>query len=427
MIKNKLRMIFLLFLSLGLVACGKAEDTQPKNTSTSDLLSSLDEEKSKEDEKLINELEKLEENQKDDSKEESKESDKEKEPDIRRVNIKAFGDIMAHKAQIDYAYNRGPYDFSESFEYVRDFVADSDISIGNYETTTNPNLPYAGFPRFNAPIDFLYEIKKTGFDILSTANNHSLDTGEEGLFTTMDAIDQAGLSYVGSFRQEDEKILLKEVNGVKFAFLAYTYGCNGLEDLIVPRAEVANLSYLTDKDQIKADVKAAKATGADFIVVYPHWGIEYQSYPDISQIELGRSMIDWGADLVIGNHPHVVQPVERYEAEDGRDGLIAYALGNFISFQNLENNGDIRVEHSLALDIDLSFDRENNTKTIEDVSFHPLWVGSYYDDYGVNIKTYLAEDFLEGGAYENTVSEQTRSRIKKAYDMTMETANTEVN
>ena len=137
-------------------------------------------------------------------------------------------------------------------------------------------------------------------------------------------------------------------------------------------------------------------------------------------------MIEWGADLVIGNHPHVVEPVELYKAEDGREGLIAYALGNFISFQSLENNKDIRVEQALALEIELQKDLNSGDKKISDVSFHPLWVGTTYDDFGRNVQTYLAEDFLDGGKYYDYVNENQRARIKQAYDMTLETANTGV-
>lgn len=344
------------------------------------------------------------------------------------MKLKAFGDIMAHMAQIQYAYNKGggEYDFSDQFTYLKDFVKDSDISIGNYETTTNPDLPVAGFPRFNVPAAYLKDLKETGFDIVSTANNHSMDTELEGVFSTMEAAKEAGLDYVGSFKDKSDRILFKEVKGVKLAFLAYTYGCNGRENLIVPREEVENLGYLSDEDQIKKDIGRAKAQGADFVIVYPHWGIEYQSMPNEAQITLGRKMIDWGADLVIGNHPHVVEPVEVYQAEDGRKGLIAYALGNFISYQNYENSKDIRVEHSLALEIDLEKDMTSGNKKIADVKLHPIWVGTYYNEYGILIKNHLTEDFLEGGKYYDLVNENQRKRIQQAHDMTLEIANTGV-
>lgn len=439
--KKIFRILLSLTMALSLVACSNNKDMEEISIkSVTDLITRLDNyQKHKEEEqRLAEEKEKAksqEASKKDASKEDIEEKARKeiaeeikKKPEIKKVKLKAFGDIMAHMAQIQYAYNKGggEYDFSDQFTYLKDFVKDSDISIGNYETTTNPDLPVAGFPRFNVPAAYLKDLKETGFDIVSTANNHSMDTELEGVFSTMEAAKEAGLDYVGSFKDKSDRILFKEVKGVKLAFLAYTYGCNGRENLIVPREEVENLGYLSDEDQIKKDIARAKAQGADFVIVYPHWGIEYQSMPNEAQISLGRKMIDWGADLVIGNHPHVVEPVEIYQAEDGRKGLIAYALGNFISYQNYENNKDIRVEHSLALEIDLEKDMTSGNKKIADVKLHPIWVGTYYNEYGILIKNHLTEDFLEGGKYYDLVNENQRKRIQQAHDMTLEIANTGV-
>lgn len=450
--KKYLSIILSLVMVFIISACSNNNKSEePSITDVAGLISRLDTyQKNKEEEKRLAEEREKEKTLKEAKKNELKEKDakakidqkaleerakeeiakeEKKKPQIKKVKLKAFGDIMAHMVQIQYAQNKGggDYDFTDQFTYLKDFIEDSDIAIGNYETTTNPNLPYAGFPRFNAPAAYLRDLKDTGFDIVSTANNHSMDTELEGVLSTMDSAKEAGLDYVGSFKDKTERILYKEVKGIKFAFLAYTYGCNGRENLVIPREEVENLAYLSDEEQIKKDIKRAKASGADFIVVYPHWGIEYQSMPNETQTRLGRNMIEWGADLVIGNHPHVVEPVELYEAKDGREGLIAYALGNFISYQNYENNNDIRVEHSLALEIDLEKDLTSGNKKISDVTFHPIWVGTYYNDYGINIKNHLTEDFLEGGKYYDLVNENQRARIKQAHDMTLEIANTGVN
>ena len=450
--RKYLSIILSLVMVFTISACSNNNKSEePSITDVAGLISRLDTyQKNKEEEKRLAEEREKEKTLKEAKKNELKEKDakakidqkaleerakeeiakeEKKKPQIKKVKLKAFGDIMAHMVQIQYAQNKGggDYDFTDQFTYLKDFIEDSDIAIGNYETTTNPNLPYAGFPRFNAPAAYLRDLKDTGFDIVSTANNHSMDTELEGVLSTMDSAKEAGLDYVGSFKDKTERILYKEVKGIKFAFLAYTYGCNGRENLVIPREEVENLAYLSDEEQIKKDIKRAKASGADFIVVYPHWGIEYQSMPNETQTRLGRNMIEWGADLVIGNHPHVVEPVELYEAKDGREGLIAYALGNFISYQNYENNKDIRVEHSLALEIDLEKDLTSGNKKISDVTFHPIWVGTYYNDYGINIKNHLTEDFLEGGKYYDLVNENQRARIKQAHDMTLEIANTGVN
>ena len=357
----------------------------------------------------------------------NKEKDEDKEGDYTKIKAKFFGDTMAHIGQVQYAlaYGGGEYDFSNQFSYIKDYVKDSDLAITNYETTSDPNREYSGYPAFNTPASYLKNIKEAGFDVVTTANNHALDTDEEGVQTTIEAIKEAGLDFVGTKAKESDKILYKEINGIKVAILAYTYGANGKEDLLDVRDEVSSLNYLNEEN-VKSDIEEAKKNSCDFIIVYPHWGIEYESYPTDETIKLAHKMVDWGADLVIGNHPHVVQPVEVYKSEDGREGIIAYALGNFISKQSLEVSGDIRVEQALSIEVTLEKDKKTGKKKLSDMKLHPLWVGTNYDQYGASSKTYLCEDFLEGGSKYDLVDDNMRARIQQAYDMTIKTAKTEV-
>lgn len=357
----------------------------------------------------------------------NKEKDEDKEGDYTKIKAKFFGDTMAHIGQVQYAlaYGGGDYDFSNQFSYIKDYVKDSDLAITNYETTSDPNREYSGYPAFNTPANYLKNIKEAGFDVVTTANNHALDTDEEGVQTTIEAIKKAGLDFVGTKAKDSDKILYKEINGIKVAILAYTYGANGKEDLLNVRDEVSSLNYLNEEN-VKSDIEEAKKNSADFIIVYPHWGIEYESYPTDETIKLAHEMVEWGADLVIGNHPHVVQPVEVYKSEDGREGIIAYALGNFISKQSLEVSGDIRVEQALSIEVTLEKDKKSGKKKLSDMKLHPLWVGTNYDQYGASSKTYLCEDFLEGGSKYDLVDDNMRARIQQAYDMTMKIAKTEV-
>lgn len=357
----------------------------------------------------------------------NKEKDEDKEGDYTKIKAKFFGDTMAHIGQVQYAlaYGGGEYDFSNQFSYIKDYVKDSDLAITNYETTSDPNREYSGYPAFNTPASYLKNIKEAGFDVVTTANNHALDTDEEGVQTTIEAIKEAGLDFVGTKEKDSDKILYKEINGIKVAILAYTYGANGKEDLLDVRDEVSSLNYLNEEN-VKSDIEEAKKNSCDFIIVYPHWGIEYESYPTDETIKLAHKMVDWGADLVIGNHPHVVQPVEVYKSEDGREGIIAYALGNFISKQSLEISGDIRVEQALSIEVTLEKDKKTGKKKLSDMKLHPLWVGTNYDQYGASSKTYLCEDFLEGGSKYDLVDDNMRARIQQAYDMTIKTAKTEV-
>lgn len=341
---------------------------------------------------------------------------------IETMTLKATGDIMSNFGQIQYAYNKGggTYDFSDSFMYISDFISDADLAIANYETTTDPNKDYAGHPRFNAPGEYLESIADAGFDIVTTANNHSLDSEIEGISTTIDAIEDAGLDYVGTSKKGKNRYIIKQVGDIKIAFLSYTYGCNGIENLFVVRDEVDEVNYL-DEEVIKKDIKDAKSRGADFVVVYPHWGIELRSEADQEQINLAHKMVDWGADLIIGNHPHVVQPYEMYESKNGNEGFIAYACGNFISIQNLETVNDIRTEQSVAYEFKLSKNLADGSTNIEKIEVYPLWVGMSYNEYGRSVRTYLCEDFLEGGKNYDQVDESQRNRIEQAYEATNNT------
>lgn len=421
----KIKRTFALFFSLLLLtACGKEEvkEESKEPVRTTDLIENLNSNEiaTTSDQGGDSDLA-VEDTNDSEEKEEVEEK-------IETITLKTGGDLMANMGQTQYAYNKGggSYDFSDSFMYVSDFITDADIAIANYETTTDPNVPYAGHPRFNAPPEYLEAIKEAGFDIVTTANNHSLDNDIEGVNTTIEAIRDAGLDHVGTRAEgDDTRFIIKEVGNIKLAFLSYTYGCNGKVDLFQVREEVSEVNYLNE-DEIKDDIKKAKEKGADFVVVYPHWGIELRSNADPSQIELGRKMIDWGADLVIGNHPHVVEPYEEYESADGRKGFIAYACGNFISIQNLETVNDIRTEQSVAYRFELSKNLADGKTSIDQIEAYPLWVGMTYNDYGRSVRTYLCEDFLDGGKYYDEVDEYQRDRIQKAYDATMATITSEV-
>lgn len=421
----KIKRTFALFFSLLLLtACGKEEvkEESKEPVRTTDLIENLNSNEiaATSDQGGDSDLA-VEDTNDSEEKEEVEEK-------IETITLKTGGDLMANMGQTQYAYNKGggSYDFSDSFMYVSDFISDADIAIANYETTTDPNVPYAGHPRFNAPPEYLEAIKEAGFDIVTTANNHSLDNDIEGVNTTIEAIRDAGLDHVGTRAEgDDTRFIIKEVGNIKLAFLSYTYGCNGKVDLFQVREEVSEVNYLSE-DEIKDDIKKVKEKGADFVVVYPHWGIELRSNADPSQIELGRKMIDWGADLVIGNHPHVVEPYEEYESADDRKGFIAYACGNFISIQNLETVNDIRTEQSVAYRFELSKNLADGKTSIDEIKAYPLWVGMTYNDYGRSVRTYICEDFLDGGKYYDEVDEYQRDRIQKAYDATMATITSEV-
>ncbi len=258
----------------------------------------------------------------------------EAEPIIKTVKLAVVGDIMVHDYQYNEAYDpaTGTYDFMHNFQDMKKYFAGNDLVIGNLELTFGgPDRPYSSFPCFNTPDSFLDAVQDAGFNLLTTANNHCMDTGQAGLIRTLDKLDEAGIQHFGTYRSQEERdtIFYKDVNGIRFAFLSYTYGTNGIP---VPRDYLVNL---IDSDTMVSDIKEARKN-ADVVVVMPHMGNEYETDPRDIFVEWADLMFDAGADIVLASHPHVLQKMEYRTLDHGdgvHDGFIIYSLGNFISSQ----------------------------------------------------------------------------------------------
>ena len=271
----------------------------------------------------------------------TQEKEEEKEKDTI-FTMTAIGDVMCHNTQYLDAYvaTDDDYDFSYVFEDIYRYTKMSDITIGSLETSfAGKERGYSNYPTFNSPDNLAYDLKKIGVDVLSTAGNHCLDMGFSGLSRTIDVLDDADISHLGTYQTQEnrDKILFKIVKDVKIAFINYTYGTNGIP---VPDGKEFCVN-LINKDLIKKDIESAKKQEADMIVACMHWGTEYQTTPNTEQEELADFLFQNGIDIILGNHPHVLEPMEKRTVtlEDGteKDGFIIYALGNFICDQNAEN------------------------------------------------------------------------------------------
>lgn len=260
-----------------------------------------------------------------------------------KITLTFVGDIMCYDAQRQEAYNESDetYDFSKAFEQVKPYLKKADLTIGNLETVLGgEEIGYKGYPLFNTPDAFAKALKDVGFDVVTTANNHTFDQGATGVKNTLDALDEIGIDAVGSYRtsQEKDKILVKKVNGWKIAFVSFTYGQN------VENDEVRQyFNYLTE-EEIKSQMKKAREQNPDIIVAMPHWGEEFSTTVNDSQKEFAELFIKEGADLIIGSHPHVLQTMKKKEATD-KDGktkqvFIAYSMGNFFTNQSEEYSLD---------------------------------------------------------------------------------------
>jgi hypothetical protein len=242
------------------------------------------------------------------------------------------GDIMTHGPQIKAAdRGHGTYDFTPSFELVRPMIERADLALANLETTFG-GTPYRGYPMFSSPSSLGSALKEAGFDVLTTANNHSCDRGRYGVENTIDVLDSLGIRTTGSYRTRAERSqrtpLIIDVRGVKIAVLAYTYGTNGLP---IPQPALVDTINL---EQISDDLRRADSLGADYKIVQIHWGNEYEKHPNKRQRELAIALARHGVGAVIGSHPHVVQDSEWIEDEGAKmKTFVIYSLGNFISNQ----------------------------------------------------------------------------------------------
>lgn len=336
------------------------------------------------------------------------------EPIKEDINIKmtVIGDIMCHNSQYKDAYNGSTYDFSYVFDDIKDYISSADIAVGNLETTfAGKERGYSNYPRFNSPEQLAYNLKDMGIDVLCTANNHSMDTNYSGVVSTLDFLDDAGISHMGTSRtaEEQNQILVKDVNGIKIAFLAFTYGTNGIP---VPSANSYCVN-LIDKDLILKQLELAKAQEPDLICVNMHWGLEYQNVQNSDQEDWADFLFENGVDVILGSHPHVLQPMEKRTVtlEDGttKDCFVIYSLGNFISGQTKKN-----TRTSIILNINFTKDGETGKTTIGDVSYVPIYM---YKSSSGSTKRYKLLDITSSIAeYENgsdtSIGQSTYSTLK---------------
>jgi poly-gamma-glutamate capsule biosynthesis protein CapA/YwtB (metallophosphatase superfamily) len=268
------------------------------------------------------------------------------------IKILFVGDVMGHGPQLESAkQSNGGYDFTPWFAEVAPAIQSADMAIANLEVTLPGKPPYTGYPQFRSPDNLAESLREAGFDMLVTSNNHSCDGGLNGITHTLDALDFLGLQHTGTFRDKAERSALYPLiayqNGYKIAFVNATYGTNGIP---TPAPSIVNL---IDTVEIARDLSRAREHKPDLIIAVMHWGLEYQLTENAEQRAIAKMLLRHGADVVIGAHPHVVQPV-KYETVTRLDGtihtgLVAYSLGNFISNQ-VQPNTDGGLMITLTFD-----------------------------------------------------------------------------
>lgn len=280
------------------------------------------------------------------------------------VKLLFIGDVMGHGPQIEAAYNSQTktYNYNDCFLYIKDILSQPDFTIGNLEVTL-AGKPYTGYPLFSSPIELAVALKNSGIDVLATANNHSCDRGKKGIEKTIFALDTLGITHTGTFlnleHKEQSGLTLLDRNGIKIGLLNYTYGTNGIS---VPEPTLVNI---LDKELILKDIQTAKKSKPDVLIAFVHWGLEYKDLPVEEQKKWFDFFKESGISIVIGSHPHVVEPMKWDKNEQT---LVVYSLGNFISNQRFfPSDGGALFELTLTKD-------EQNQVKISRAEYILTWV-----------------------------------------------------
>ncbi len=277
------------------------------------------------------------------------------------VSLVFVGDVMGHDTQINSAYdeNTGSYRYDDCFKYVSNIFTDADFAIANLEVTL-AGPPFIGYPQFSSPDALAIALQNAGVNAMVTANNHCVDRRKQGLERTVDVLDSLGLPRTGTYKDEEDRWrhnpMVLNKNGIKIALLNYTYGTNG-----IPVSE-PNIVNLLDESLIVADIIKARELNPDKIIAFVHWGLEYETLPNANQEKFNAIFKNNGVDVVIGSHPHVVQPIKFEE-----DHFVVYSLGNFVSNQRTaprDGGTIIRIELS----------KTGDKTHVSDAGYYLTWV-----------------------------------------------------
>lgn len=344
------------------------------------------------------------------------------------INLTAVGDVMAHSPQLKAQYdsNSNTYSFDNNFKYIKKYIETSDLSIANLETTlAGENIGYSSYPTFNTPDAIASALKNTGFDIISTINNHTFDKGSHGFDRTLSVLKELNFETVGTKSNVyDDDYIIKDINGIKLGITSYSYGdiinsdkyLNGIKisDECKERANIFSSSNVNDAfNTINNTISKLNDTDMQILII--HWGNEYQRVPSKFQSELAQLLSDAGVDIIIGSHPHVVQPVEMIKSSDGsNETLIVYSLGNLISNQRKETLGNSYTEDGLIISIDINKDSSNSDAYVSNVKCIPTWVNKYSD----NNKFVYEVVPIEDKVTLNTMENLSKDRVKQSYSNT---------
>ena len=360
---------------------------------------------------------------------------------VSTATIVSTGDILMHKPVIDVNWKNGSYDFESIFRYVTEDVSAADYAVANLETTlasTTNGYQYSGYPNFNCPDEIVDAAKDAGFDMLLNGNNHSYDTSSVGMHRTIEIIRDRELDHIGFVDSEEEKrYLVKEINGINIGMICYTYETDNRADTVAlnglpVKAADKNLVNAFDYNaldtfyaELEGHLNDMKADGAEATMLYIHWGDEYQLKQNANQTKIAQKICDLGVDVIVGGHPHVVQPMDLLESTVDPDHktVCLYSMGNAVSNQRQGNLTAISTAHTEdGVLFSVTFSKySDGTVYVESTDLLPVWVYRRTDGTGNEYNMLpLHIDEADGWLEDFNMKEHTVNAAKNSHARTMQ-------
>lgn len=321
------------------------------------------------------------------------------------ARVVAVGDNLIHSRVITSGKQEdGTYNYDEMYEYYKEYLESYDLKVVNQETVFVENdKDFSGYPTFGGPEEVGSALIDAGFNMATTATNHVMDKGIDAVWYSYLFWTGYGIEPVGTYTNREtynvqtgkyttDRASYANINGIRISMLNYTYGTNGIS---IPEEYKWMIGTLYDKELIKSEMEWAKSN-SDILIVFPHWGTEYRHTPDSSQLEWAQFFADNGADIIIGTHPHVVEPLEYIEASDGDLVPCYYSLGNFISNQN-------EVPRMLGAAATFTIVKDDSGASVKDVKAVPTIT---------HISSY-SEKFYAKSLYDYTKEEESVHRMRR--------------
>ncbi len=368
------------------------------------------------------------------------------EPPITKVGtatVSSVGDMLMHMPVINTGYDEKTrtYDLRSIFDYISDYTTSADLMVGNLETTLaglDNGYKYSGYPQFNCPDSVVDAMKSAGFDVVLTANNHSYDTRTIGLNRTLQVIKDRQLQYLGTkLKAEEKDYIITDCNGIRIGLMCYTYdtgtadpetiALNGIT-LTKEDSKLVNSFDYNELDIFYTDVEenltALEKDGAEAVMLYIHWGEEYQLQANSSQKAIAQKLCDLGVDVIVGGHPHVVQPVELLTSttDENQKTVCLYSMGNAVSNQRLGNISSVKTAHTedgAMLQITFA-EYSDGTVIVEYADVLPFWVWMHYDeDWNKLYQLMPLDDQIEDWQNQFGVDDDVLKKLQDSYDRTM--------